>query len=65
MLPLADPLSVHRAALFSDAFVVRLFELVELTRDERDDSFNYTLVKLIVSGKAHESTASGAKDLLK
>jgi hypothetical protein len=37
-------------ALISEEFVERLFRLVEGTRDSRDESFNYSLIRLIVSG---------------
>lgn len=36
-------------ALFDEARVDRFFELVELTRDLEDETFNYNLIKLIVS----------------
>ncbi len=35
--------------IFDDAFIDYLFDLVEQTRDMSDDSFNYSVIKLIVS----------------
>ena len=35
--------------MFSDAFVDHLFELVEQTREMEDETFNYSVIKLIVS----------------
>lgn len=34
--------------VFNDAFIDRLFELVEVTRDVQDETANYCLIKLIV-----------------
>ena len=35
--------------IFDEAFVDYLFDLVEQTRDMHDDTFNYSVIKLIVS----------------
>jgi hypothetical protein len=36
--------------IFDDRFLIHLFDLVEETRDlEDDDTFNYSVIKLIVS----------------
>lgn len=35
--------------LFSEQLIDNLFQLVELTRDQEDETFNYNLIKLIVS----------------
>lgn len=35
--------------MFNDAFVNHLFELVEQTREMEDETFNYSVIKLIVS----------------
>ena len=37
-----------RLNVFNDAFIDRLFELVEVTRDMQDETLNYCLIKLIV-----------------
>ncbi|KAG9226907.1 hypothetical protein CCMSSC00406_0003420 [Pleurotus cornucopiae] len=42
-------LSVQDLRIFDDAFIDYLFDLVEQTRDMSDDSFNYSVIKLIVS----------------
>lgn len=34
---------------FDESLIGNLFELVELTRDQEDETFNYNLIKLIVS----------------
>lgn len=36
-------------ALFTYEFVSHLFSLVEQTRDKTDETFNYTLIKLIIA----------------
>ncbi|GJJ14706.1 hypothetical protein Clacol_008973 [Clathrus columnatus] len=38
-----------RLGIFTDAFIDRLFELVESTRDLPDETFNYGLIKLIIA----------------
>ena len=35
--------------IFHDSFIDYLFDLVEQTRHMHDDSFNYSVIKLIVS----------------
>lgn len=35
--------------IFHDSFIDHLFDLVEQTRHMHDDSFNYSVIKLIVS----------------
>lgn len=35
--------------MFKDSFVDYLFDLVEQTRDMEDETFNYSVIKLIVS----------------
>lgn len=35
--------------LFSERLIDNLFELVELTRDQEDETFNYNLIKLIIA----------------
>lgn len=35
--------------IFDDAFIDYLFDLVEQTRQLHDDTFNYSVIKLIVS----------------
>lgn len=35
--------------VFTDEFIDRLFDLVEQTRDMQDETFNYSVIKLIVS----------------
>lgn len=35
--------------VFTDDFIDRLFDLVEQTRDMQDETFNYSVIKLIVS----------------
>lgn len=39
----------HSAGIFDDSFIEYLFELVESTRHMQDETFNYTVIKLIVS----------------
>jgi hypothetical protein len=34
--------------LFTESFINRMFDLVEFTRTEEDEAFNYSLIKLIV-----------------
>ena len=34
--------------MFDDSFVDYLFDLVEQTRDMQDETFNYSVIKLIV-----------------
>jgi hypothetical protein len=34
--------------IFDDTFIEYLFELVEQTRDQQDETFNYAVIKLIV-----------------
>lgn len=41
--------SCFAIGIFDDAFIDYLFDLVEQTRDMSDDSFNYSVIKLIVS----------------
>lgn len=38
--------------MFKDSFVDYLFDLVEQTRDLEDETFNYSVIKLIVSSKS-------------
>lgn len=38
-----------RPEIFTDTFIDYLFELVEQTRQMHDESFNYSVIKLIVS----------------
>lgn len=38
--------------VFSDEFLDYLFDLVEQTRDTEDESFNYSVIKLIVGRSA-------------
>ncbi|OBZ76877.1 Protein LDB17 [Grifola frondosa] len=42
-------LSLHDLRIFDDAFIDYLFELVEQTRDMHDETFNYSVIKLIVA----------------
>jgi hypothetical protein len=35
--------------IFDDAFIDYLFDLVEQTRQMQDETFNYSVIKLIVS----------------
>lgn len=35
--------------VFTDDFIDRLFDIVEQTRDMQDETFNYSVIKLIVS----------------
>ncbi|KAI0072901.1 hypothetical protein K474DRAFT_1678288 [Panus rudis PR-1116 ss-1] len=42
-------LSLHDLELFHDAFIDHLFDLVEQTRDQQDETFNYSVIKLIVA----------------
>lgn len=37
--------------VFGDLFVDHLFDLVEQTRDIEDETFNYSVIKLIVSSQ--------------
>ena len=34
--------------IFDDTFIAHLFDLVEQTRDHADETFNYSIIKLIV-----------------
>lgn len=42
-------LSVHDLRIFDDNFIDRLFDLVEETRNLQDETFNYSVIKLIVA----------------
>ncbi|KAF7972718.1 hypothetical protein HWV62_17174 [Athelia sp. TMB] len=42
-------MSMQELRVFSDAFVDHLFELVEQTREMEDETFNYSVIKLIVA----------------
>ncbi|KAF9451097.1 hypothetical protein P691DRAFT_808759 [Macrolepiota fuliginosa MF-IS2] len=41
--------SLQDLRVFSDEFIDHLFDLVEQTRDMQDDTFNYSVIKFIVS----------------
>ena len=41
--------------MFDDTFIGHLFDLVEQTRDAYDETFNYSVIKLIVSTSKHFS----------
>ncbi|EIM23034.1 hypothetical protein WALSEDRAFT_53811 [Wallemia mellicola CBS 633.66] len=45
----AQKLSDEDLATFNSSFLDHLFDLVELTRDEADECFNYTIIKLLTS----------------
>lgn len=40
---------VMGTGVFTDDFIDRLFDIVEQTRDMQDETFNYSVIKLIVS----------------
>ena len=40
------------AALFEERIIIHLFEIVEQTRTDRDETYNYTLMRLIVSAES-------------
>ncbi|KAL6304737.1 hypothetical protein BKA93DRAFT_848625 [Sparassis latifolia] len=42
-------LSLQELRIFDDSFIDYLFELVEQTRGNHDDTFNYSVIKLIVA----------------
>lgn len=42
-------LSAAELAGFDDQFIGHLFEMVEITRDQQDETLNYAVIKLIVS----------------
>ncbi|ORY25355.1 hypothetical protein BCR39DRAFT_566339 [Naematelia encephala] len=42
-------LSAEELAIFDDAFIDHLFEMVETTRDQQDERLNYAVIKLIVA----------------
>ena len=44
------------AGVFDDAFIEHLFDLVETTRNQDDETFNYAVIKLIV--RAHPVSRS-------
>ena len=46
------------AGVFDEAFIDHLFDLVEQTREMTDESFNYSVITLIVSCYYHFSGAS-------
>ena len=48
----ADPYSSPE--IFDDDFIDYLFDLVEQTRYMQDDTFNYSVIKLIVSQSCRE-----------
>jgi hypothetical protein len=37
------------SGIFEDSFIDHLFDLVEQTRSMQDETFNYSVIKLIVS----------------
>jgi hypothetical protein len=39
-----------KSEMFDDTFIDYLFDLVEQTRDMQDETFNYSIIKLIVGG---------------
>lgn len=41
-------LSLNELRIFDDTFIEHLFEVVEQTRDQQDETFNYAVIKLIV-----------------
>ncbi|KAI0672096.1 hypothetical protein C8Q78DRAFT_1124830 [Trametes maxima] len=43
-------MSLKELRIFDDSFIDYLFDLVEQTRDQHDETFNYSVIKLIVSG---------------
>lgn len=45
----AQRLSYSNLKLFTPAFIALLFRIVEHTRDDHDDRYNYNLIKLIVT----------------
>ncbi|THH14440.1 hypothetical protein EW146_g5899 [Bondarzewia mesenterica] len=45
----ASKLSKQELKIFDDEFIDRLFDLVEQTRNMQDESFNYSVIKLIVA----------------
>lgn len=49
------------SGVFDDLFIEYLFDLVEQTRDNPDDTFNYAIIKLIVS-RAEESSPNAHAD---
>lgn len=49
------------SGVFDDLFIEYLFDLVEQTRDNPDDTFNYAIIKLIVS-RAEESSPNAHTD---
>ncbi|KAI0036976.1 hypothetical protein K488DRAFT_39762 [Vararia minispora EC-137] len=55
-------LSLHELRIFDEAFIERLFELVELTRAAQDESFNYSVIKLIVAFNEQFMVASIKSD---
>ncbi|OAV91210.1 hypothetical protein PTTG_04722 [Puccinia triticina 1-1 BBBD Race 1] len=42
-------LEYETLSLFSEQLIDNLFQLVELTRDQEDETFNYNLIKLIIA----------------
>ena len=38
----------HSTDVFDDMFIEHLFDLVEQTRNQYDETFNYAVIKLIV-----------------
>jgi hypothetical protein len=43
--------------MFDDALIDHLFDLVEITRDQQDESLNYAVIKLIVGAVRFTCTA--------
>jgi hypothetical protein len=39
----------YTSGIFDDSFIDHLFDLVEQTRGMQDETFNYSVIKLIVS----------------
>ncbi|KAI0315290.1 hypothetical protein OF83DRAFT_364966 [Amylostereum chailletii] len=45
----ASKLSIQELRVFDDPFIDRLFDLVEQTRGMQDETFNYSVIKLLVA----------------
>ena len=55
-------LSPTELAQFDDSFIDHLFEMVETTRDNQDETLNYAVIRLIASDLFRYALTSGCAE---